>query len=112
GLHHHPRSAGESGEPPRHLFPANVVGDVTLEFGGRQPAISILLGHRVSCEVGDQHQTALACALDDLEWRKNCRSGHGLREADWIMRCDWSADDSHFPRTGLPRNAVPWTLFL
>jgi hypothetical protein len=37
--------------------------------------------------VGDQHQPALARALDDLEWRKYGRSGHdGRKRIGWRGR--------------------------
>ena len=55
-------------QPPRHRLDADVVGDVALELLRRQAEIAILLRQVALGVVGDQHQSAVAGALDDFEW--------------------------------------------
>jgi hypothetical protein len=51
---------------------------VSLKLLGRQAEVAIFVRQRITGMVGDQHQAAIAGAVDDLEWWKDCRSRHFL----------------------------------
>ena len=102
------RHAEQGREFARHRLDADIVGDVAIEFRRRQAEAAIVVGQVAAGMIGQKHDASLAVALDNIERRENCGSGH-WRE----MVCSLASGEGAIviPRRRRVRNAVVWPRF-